>query len=239
MIKCDDKLGVCTSDELEIINKKELDFKNPTLFYIGDPMCSWCFGMSDILKQTQEYCTTNSIKFEIVLAGLRAGGGDYWDIEFKTFLKNEWSKISKVTSKKFSFDLFELDYFNYDTRPACKAVFIAKRLLKDKNDNNKLALEFFSQVQENFYAKSKDPKELEFYKDICEKLNLSFDEFSKLFNSDDISKKLEEEFNYSKSFSRSMPSLVLINQNKKIDISIGYSLFEELVLRINQSIKSL
>lgn len=48
MIVCDEKLGVCSVKEVDL--KDELELEQPTLFYIGDPMCSWCYGMSDILK---------------------------------------------------------------------------------------------------------------------------------------------------------------------------------------------
>lgn len=231
MIVCDEKLGVCSVKEVDL--KDELELEQPTLFYIGDPMCSWCFGMSNILKEVEDYCSKNNIRFEIILAGLRAGGGDYWNKEFKAFLKEEWTKISKVCSKNFSFDLLELDYFNYDTAPACKAVFIVKELKKD----SKFVLEFFSLIQEKFYSKSKNPKELEFYREICEKLDLSFEDFSKLFNDNNITKKLQEEFIYSRTFSRSMPSLVLVKDNQKINISIGYSRYEDVISRLNKVMK--
>ena len=233
MLNCDNELGVCMTSESKTSSQKELQTSAPTLFYIGDPMCSWCYGMSNILKEVEDYCFKNNIRFEIILAGLRAGGGDYWNKEFKAFLKEEWTKISKICSKNFSFDLLELDYFNYDTGPACKAVFIVKELKKD----SKFVLEFFSLVQEKFYSRSKNPKELEFYREICEKLDLSFEDFSKLFNDNNITKNLQEEFIYSRTFSRSMPSLVFVKDNQKINISIGYGRYEDVISRLNKLMK--
>src|SRR5574344_1711844 len=126
MIVCDEKLGVCSVKEVDL--KDELELEQPTLFYIGDPMCSWCYGMSDILKDTQEYCAKNGIEFKIVLGGLRSSGQALWDDRFKSFLKNEWIKISNKTGKEFSFSILDLENYDYDTTPACKAVFIAKSL---------------------------------------------------------------------------------------------------------------
>lgn len=173
MIVCDEKLGVCSVKEVDL--KDELELEQPTLFYIGDPMCSWCYGMSDILKDTQEYCAKNGIKFQTIVAGLRASGQVLWDKRFKGFLKEEWTNISNRTGKKFSFEILDLLNFDYDTTPACKAVLISKIL---SFNNSKIVLEFFSKIQEKFYANSEDTKKLEFYKLICEDLNLDFEDLS-------------------------------------------------------------
>lgn len=233
MIVCDEKLGVCSVKEVDL--KDELELEQPTLFYIGDPMCSWCYGMSDILKDTQEYCAKNGIKFQTIVAGLRASGQVLWDKRFKGFLKEEWTNISNRTGKKFSFEILDLLNFDYDTTPACKAVLISKIL---SFNNSKIVLEFFSKIQEKFYANSQDTKKLEFYKLICEDLNLDFEEFSKLFEDKSLDKKLQNEFIFGRNLSSSLPSLILVNKKQKVNISIGYSSLEEVISRINKNLKS-
>ncbi len=49
-------------------------------------------GMSKELKKIQDYCTKESIRFNLVLGGLRIGGGDEWNNSFKSFLRNEVAK---------------------------------------------------------------------------------------------------------------------------------------------------
>lgn len=66
-----------------------LKINQAALFYVGDPMCSLCLGMSDVLKKIQNFCTKESIKFNVILGGLRIGGGDPWNDQFKGFLRNE------------------------------------------------------------------------------------------------------------------------------------------------------
>src|SRR5574344_448360 len=179
-------------------------------------MCSWCYGMSDILKDTQEYCAKNGIKFQTIVAGLRASGQVLWDKRFKGFLKEEWTNISNRTGKKFSFEILDLLNFN----------------------NSKIVLEFFSKIQEKFYVNSQDTKKLEFYKLICEDLNLDFEEFSKLFEDKSLDKKLQNEFIFGRNLSSSFPSLILVNKKQKVNISIGYSSLEEVISRINKNLKS-
>lgn len=222
---CDDDLGVCKSTNFSSTKA--------TLFYIGDPMCSWCYGMSDILKDIETYSSKNGIEFKIVLGGLRSSGQALWDDRFKSFLKNEWIKISNKTGKEFSFSILDLENYDYDTTPACKAVYITKSL----SSSSKISLELFNNIQKKFYALSLDPKEILFYKDICENLDIDFDLFKKLFNDSSMDEKIKNEFIFARSLSSSFPSLVLVHNGKKTAISIGYSSFEDVKNRLDFVIK--
>lgn len=227
MQTCDS--GLCT---INSYGEKEDSFntKEAELFYVGDPMCSWCWGMSTELKKLQDFCTKEGIKFSVILGGLRIGGGNEWNEQFKSFLKNEWQKIQKKTGQDFVYSLLDLKHFNYDTEPACLAVYIVKKILKDKDDNSSSVLAFFSKIQEKFYAKGQDPTKLEFYHDICEELDIDIDEFQMHFNSKEMKKELEKDFALAGNLGASgMPSLIYVKQNKIIEMSAGYRTYEEVV----------
>ena len=128
MLDCNNEEGVCIIDKVNLSNKIKTISDELTVMYIGDPMCSRCWGISPILKKVQNFCTDHKIKFNLMLGGLRIGGGDLWNDEFKNFLKNEWMRINERTGQKFVFNLLEKEDFNYDTEPACRAVFISKIL---------------------------------------------------------------------------------------------------------------
>ncbi|MDD2448772.1 MAG: DsbA family protein [Sulfurimonas sp.] len=226
---CDSETGLCS---IASVDSKEgsLDIKKAELFYVGDPMCSWCWGMSEELKKIQEFCTKEGIKFSVVLGGLRVGGGDKWNEEFKGFLKNEWQNIHKRTNQKFVYSLFDLKEFNYDTLPACLSVYIVKKILKGKDDNSSTVLGFFSKIQEKFYAKGLDPTKLEFYHGICKEQGIEIDEFEKYFNSKEIRKELENDFALAgKLGARGMPSLIYVKENRVINTSSGYRTYEDIV----------
>lgn len=230
MLDCDD--GVCKISK-ENERKDEVFTKDLTLVYVGDPMCSWCYGMSEILKEVQKFCTENKIRFELLLGGLRVGGGDKWNEPFKNFLKNEWTKIAKYTKKEFTFKLLEKDFFNYDTEPACRAVFLAKQNFFNKKDNNEKTLEFFASIQKKFYTKAQDPSKIEFYEELCKDFGLDFYSFKNLFEARETKEALFEEFkNLAKFNVRGMPSLFLLKDSYKNDITVGYSSFEDIISKI-------
>ncbi len=129
MTKCDPVTGACLVHDLNnplapASSSKPLERSSRSwgVHYIGDPMCSWCWGISPTVGEVAAFCEAEGIEFSITMGGLRAGGGDRWNEEFKDFLRNEWRNIARVTGQPFGFTLLETPHFDYDTEPACRAV---------------------------------------------------------------------------------------------------------------------
>lgn len=229
-MNCED--GICRVDggrpEISIENNKDM-----SIIYVGDPMCSWCYGISPVVSQLQQYCDNENITFEIVVGGLRAGGGDAWNDQFKSFLRNEWQTIERVTGQPFQFDLLTKDYFNYDTEPACRAIVVAKGMLPE--DNEASLSRFFQVVQRKFYCDNEDPKDVNFYQSICKSHNIHFAEFKTNFESDDAKSLTIEAFKTCRSLGvRGFPSFVMIKEGKIILLASGYTKFHEIIEKLEQ-----
>lgn len=199
----------------------------PKLIYIGDPMCSWCYGISDELSKLVDHYE-DQVDLQIIMGGLRPGGGEEWNENFKNFLKSHWTEINHRTGKKFSFDLFEKEQFHYDTEPACRSVVTALEMDK------KIGLKFFELVQEGFYLENKDPKQTNFYSPICEKLGLDFNVFTKLFESQALKDKTQENFQQSAQLGvNSFPTILFQQNDKTYILSRGYQTFETMKERLD------
>ncbi len=226
-VNCDPVTGLCTLPDYdspeEIISWKQ----GEELIYIGDPMCSWCWGISPELNALERYATTKSIPFNIVMGGLRPGGGEEWNDEFKGFLKHHWEEVNKRSGQPFGFELFELSDFDYDTEPACRATVTARIIASSK------ALTFYELVQHHFYVQSKDPKNVSFYKPICEQLSIDFNEFAALFSSDDMKEATAEDFAQSRRWGvRAFPSIVYRKDEQLYLIAQGYATYQALRERV-------
>lgn len=156
------------------------------------------------------------------MGGLRAGGGDAWGPEFQQFLRREWSYIAEATGQPFGFSLLDASGFNYDTEPACRAVVVAEQMLAQPGRVASDALAFFSAVQRKFYVDGDDPKDLRFYRSLCEEAHLSFDDFSLQFNSPDAKRAVYQQFEQCQSWGvRSFPTLLLDVEGDLTRISAG------------------
>lgn len=156
MLNCDPKTGVCSLPELseKAASPKPATTAGATVRYIGDPMCSWCWGIYPTLKEVFSYCQNRGLDFSVHVGGLRPGGGDDWTPAFKAFLRHEWENIHRVSGQPFGFSVLDNAEFNYDTEPACRAV-VALSLLQA---SSQVLLAFFSVVSGGFMWRGPTPR---------------------------------------------------------------------------------
>ncbi len=122
---------------------------NPvSLIYIGDPMCSWCYGfglpLGNVLARHPE------LQVQLVLGGLRAYNTQVMDAALKAKLRSAWAGVAERSGQPFSQALFEREDFIYDTEPACRAVVTVREHAP------RLALAMYHAIQQAFYADGRD-----------------------------------------------------------------------------------
>lgn len=227
------KDGVCTVTETMGTSISTNDTSSRRIVYVGDPMCSWCYGIAPVIKGLQEYCDSAGIAFEIVVGGLRSGGVDQWTPKFRGFLRDTWIKIETTTGQPFDLTLLDQSYFDYDTTPSCEAVVTAKALLPA--DNGKSLAAFFEAIQVQFYPQGQDPKQAEFYQAICEQFQISYPEFKALFEGESISEQTRAEFQWHSSIGvNGFPSFLWIDENGISLLDSGYTSLSRLIRRISE-----
>jgi len=234
---CDAESGACEAPRIGDGEAARQHRANDLdVVYIGDPMCSWCWGVSPVVSSLQEFCSDRGIGFSLVVGGLRPGGGDAWTGQFKAFLSDHWKEISEKTGQTFGYKLFEQMQFEYDTEPACRAV-VAARSLLPQTDNNKALSRFFASIQKKFYVDSFDPKEASFYRDLCDAHGLHFDRFLKVFEDSATKKETMGEFQINREWGvRAYPSFAVRTPNKVDVIATGFVRFPAIVERIEQAV---
>ena len=225
---CDPKTGLCYPVDTsgQPLSQPIAKEDGKEIIYVGDPMCSWCWGISNHLTQLKNHFA--SFHFSVVVGGLRPGGGDPWNEEMKDFLKHHWAEVNKRSGQPFGEKLFQLDDFNYDTEPACRAVVAARQWM------NTYTLTFFEAVSRKFYVENEDPKEVSFYRSICEQLAIPYDDFVTAFESEEVKQKTVAEFQLNRRWGvRGYPSILFRVDQQLYQVSYGYSDFEKLQSMIN------
>lgn len=238
MMKCDPVKGTCQLPDFKPTETAVPAIRNGVaVHYIGDPMCSWCWGISPTVSKVMAFCEAEGIEFSMTMGGLRAGGGDPWNTAFKDFLHNEWRHIAQVTAQPFGFTLLDAAHFDYDTEPACRAVMTVQLLQTRKNLAPSIALKFFSAIQRKFYVEGKDPKVTDFYADICASIGLDFAEFRNLFEYSEARQAVQEAFLRCRQWSvSSFPTLLLESNNKMAPLATGFVTTEQVLSRLRQRI---
>ena len=226
---CDPLTGLCTPAPIDG-HVDTTDFRDDVeIIYVGDPMCSWCWGISPALNRLEKAAVANAIPYRIVLGGLRPGGGEAWTEEFKGFLRHHWEEVTERSGQPFGSDLFDKEDFNYDTEPACRAVVAARTL------NPTVEGRFFELTQHRFYVLNEDPNEVTFYEPICEELDLDYDRFTALFTSPEIATATRRDFQLNRGWGvTGYPTVIFRKGDQLTAIARGYAEFDRMWDAVNQ-----
>lgn len=218
---CDPVTGECTPAELPVSDKPVAMDKDHEIIYVGDPMCSWCWGISNHLQKLKEHYP--QYKFNVLLGGLRPGGGEAWDQRMKDFIRHHWEEVTKRSGQPFGYALFDKEEFNYDTEPPCRAVVASRRWLGDD------VLSFFEAVSRKFYVENEDPAETRFYRSICEQFNIPFDEFVTEFEKEETRYKTHQDFQLNRQWGvRGYPTVLFKAKQELYQINYGYTEFDQM-----------
>ncbi len=193
------------------------------VIYIGDPLCSWCYGFSDVLSKLREKYV-DLIDFELVVGGLRVKPNlEKMDANLQKLLSHHWDRVQQVTGKEFNKEFLKRENFIYDTEPACQSVVTVRKISKENVFN------YMEALHESFYKDNFDPTDMETFKMLGKRFGIPESEFEKTFYKKETIMETKEDFEKAKSWGvRGFPALI-VNEEKFCEfITEGYRPFEEL-----------
>lgn len=174
-----------------------------TLIYVGDPMCSWCYGFGPQL-QTIHRALGGRVAMQIILGGLRPYTTAPMDDRLRDHLRFHWYEVAARSGLPFNYDILARKDFVYDTEPACRAV-VAARLLQPE-----LALPCFLAVQDAFYRDGRDITSGPILAEVAGEVGLDRQAFAAEFDSDIARQATRHNFLTAQNMGvRAFPSLLL------------------------------
>lgn len=236
-VVCDVNTGICAPADLDDAGFMAPDPKADwELIYIGDPMCSACWGVAPMVSKLPAWTAEQGATFSILAGGLRPGGGDAWDEKFRGFLRQHWIDMAAHSGQPFELGLMDREHFNYDTEPSARAVVVVRAMLGEGDPNSEQLTQFFKDVQQRFYVLNEDPGELKFYEEPVTRLELDFAEFRRRFESYEAKSETRQEFLLNRSWGvRGFPSFVLKHGDQVEILGSGFLDLEELSRRVTAS----
>lgn len=188
------------------------------LYYIHDPMCSWCWGFSRVLKELSDNLPAN-VEIHRILGGLAPDTDLPMPDTMKIQIKNNWHRIEDtISGVKFNFEFWEKNIARRSTYPACRAV-IAAREQGEEND-----IKMTKAIQNAYYKEARNPSDDSTLIELAVELNLSVEKFKKDLNSNAIKENFLKEVDLTQEiFVESFPSLVLKVNNEIHSINIDYN----------------
>ena len=190
----------------------------PILYYVHDPMCSWCWGFSRTFKKLLA-SLPDEIEVRRILGGLAPDSDAPMPISMQQQIKSNWTRIEDtIPGVKFNFDFWTKNTPRRSTYPACRAV-IAARMQGEKYD-----VLMTREIQKAYYQQARNPSDELTLMELAGDLNLSIDKFKKDLLSDETKETLIEEINFSREmYVESFPNLVLETDKEIVSVKLDYN----------------
>ena len=197
-----------------------------TLIYVGDPMCSWCYGFAPELSEAVD-ALDKTVDIQVVMGGLRPYNTQKMT-DLADFLKEHWEEVNGRTGQPFSYDILQENYA-YDTEPPSRACVVVREMKPE------LEMDFFKTLQTLFYVRNKDMNVVETYLPLVKEMGLDVEEFKTKFASEEMKKAVKADFEFAGSIGvRGFPSMVLKKGEEYILISNGYTSSDKIIKSVER-----
>ena len=187
------------------------------LYYIHDPMCSWCWGFRPVW-QTIKNSLPADISIKSVLGGLAPDSDEPMPKEVQQYVQANWRRIEQaIPGTQFNDDFWQQCKPRRSTYPACRAVLAAKKQGIECEEP------MIEAIQHAYYLNAQNPSDDEVLIQLAGSIQLDVIAFTQQLNSADTQKQL-------------MQNLEIYEQ---LSSASGASGFPSLVLQLNDSYKAI
>ena len=203
--------------------------KDLEIIYIGDPMCSWCWGFAPVLDEMiANY--GDVADFRIIVGGLRPGKwAQLMDKKTKEEIRSHWQHVEEASGQPFDYGFFEREDFLYDTEPAARAVVAIRTIAPEKE------FTFFKSLQKGFYSQNLDITLEEKYLALLEEQRIDEEEFFEKLHSDSNLEATHQDFSAAGQMGiRGFPAVVLRRGDELALLTSGYQPYRNLASLISK-----
>ncbi len=206
----------------------------PTLYYIHDPMCSWCYAFGDSWPKITDHFA-GRLQFERLLGGLAPDSDLAMDDATRKMVQSSWRRIEqKVPGVQFNFDFWEQNQPRRSTYPSCRAVIAAREVGGAEYDPK-----MTHAIQTAYYQQVRNPSDNSVLIELAAELGIDRDQFAAALVSNGTEQQLQQEIALCRSMGGdSFPSLVLqINNQSRWPIAINYQDVDEMIATIEMCLE--
>ena len=192
-----------------------------TLYFIHDPMCSWCWGFRPIWQQLETQLK-NTLDIVYVVGGLAPDSDQPMPMAMQQNLAATWQRIQQqIPGTDFNYDFWNLASNTQPRRstyPACRAVLAAK--MQDPDLEQAMILG----IQQTYYLNAQNTSNVDVLATVAANIGLNKQQFTHDMASQTLELELKQQFKLARQLSsQGFPSLVLSKGGKLYAIPLNYN----------------
>ena len=200
-----------------------------TLYYVADPMCSWCWGFHPVLQKVKD-SVPEALSPIYVMGGLARDTDEPIPDEVRAHIQRAWREVTARTGARFNWDFWDLCNPRRCTYPSCRAFYAAQ------NQGEGIAM--YEAIQHAYYLEARNPSDVEVLVVLAGEIGLNTDRFARDLASAEIEQQMQDGFNLRRSMNANQfPSLVVRDGASVIFVARGYADSETVLTRLHATLR--
>ncbi len=200
------------------------------LYYVLDPMCSWCWGFR---PEFEALCLKlpAGTRIRYVMGGLATDSDEPMDPQTRSYVQGAWDAVEARTGARFNRDFWSRCKPRRSTYPACRAVIAASEL--DEGG----AANMIEAIQHAYYRDARNPSDNSTLIALAVELGLDEARFSQLLTAPETEAALQADLALCLELGVSgFPSLVLEHDKQRTILLSGYGKASDILKRLETAL---
>jgi len=200
------------------------------VYYVADPMCSWCWGFQANLVQVKE-ALPSDVPLVYVMGGLARDSAEPMPEDVRAYVKNAWRQVTAETGAAFNWDFWEVCEPRRSTYPSCRAFYAAQA------QSEEAGVLMFEAIQRAYYQEARNPSDVSTLVAVAGEIGLDVARFEGDLKSEAIEKTMQEGFQLRRALNANeFPSLVFC-KGERVDFLVrGYDAVEVVLERLEKAL---
>lgn len=199
---------------------------NNKLYYVYDPMCSWCWGYKPVWQKISQQLESK-IEIQYVLGGLAPDSDQPMPEEMQRQIASYWKKIEDFLGTEFNYDFWKKNTPRRSTYPSCRAVLAARKQGAEQA--------MLSAIQHAYYLEARNPSDNEVLLSLAANIGLDAAKFEVDFFSAELNKEFLQELEFARRIGgNSFPSLFVATEQGIVELQVDYQSAETTIDQVEQ-----
>ncbi|WP_062543224.1 DsbA family protein [Rufibacter tibetensis] len=204
----------------------------PTLFYISDALCGWCYAMGPQIEKLHD-AYADKFHLEVLSGGMILGERVGPIGNMASYIKQAMPRLNEITGVKMGEPYFKdvLDKGTYLSNSEPPAIVLS--ILKELHPSQQV--KYAKGIQDLQFKEGKDFNQLETYLPLVQEAGLTEEQFRERFADEKYRLMAQQEFAQVQAWGiQGFPSMVAQNEDKLYLVTRGYAKFEDLTSALDQ-----
>lgn len=209
--------------------------EKPTLYYIYDALCGWCYGFSPVMQKLQRQYAAH-LTFEVLSGGMIIGSRVQPIGAMAEYIRRASAQLESVTgiSPSEAYQANILDAGTYISNSVPPAVALC--ILKEASPDAQVPLA--SAIQQLLYGQGKDLNEADTYLPLAAEQGMTEEVFRERFADPAYEAKARQEFSQVQSWGiEGFPAVIACKGSMSFLLTHGYQPYEPMSEMVEQMLE--